>query len=82
MEYEIVKWYDERKTVARVQGFDSAVQEYNKTDVADTVQLYLKYNGIQYYLRRRNVRGDATISPTTHSPFLRTLAQYTFLLGN
>ena len=30
MEYEIVKWYDERRTVTRIQGFESAVSEYNK----------------------------------------------------
>lgn len=50
MEYEIVKWYDERRTVTRVQGFESAVLEYNKAGVADTVQLYLKYNGMTILL--------------------------------
>ena len=53
MEYEIVRWYDKRKTVTRVQGFDSAVSEYNKTDVADTVQLYLKYNGMTILLAQK-----------------------------
>ena len=33
MEYEIVRWYDERRIVTRVQGFDSAVSEYNKTNI-------------------------------------------------
>ena len=53
MEYEIVKWYDERRTVTRVQSFDSAVSEYNNTDVEDTVQLYLKYNGMTILLARK-----------------------------
>ena len=53
MEYEIVMWYDERKTVTRVQDFDSAVSEYNKTDVVDTVQLYLKYNGMKILLAQK-----------------------------
>lgn len=35
MEYEIVKWYDERRTVTHVQGFESAVSEYNKAGVTD-----------------------------------------------
>lgn len=53
MEYEITRWYDERRTVTRVQGFESAVQEYNKTDAADTVQLYLKYNGTTILLAQK-----------------------------
>ena len=53
MEYKIVRWYDERRTVTRVQGFDSAVSEYNKIDVAGTVQLYLKYNGMTILLAQR-----------------------------
>ena len=53
MEYEIVRWYDERRIVTHVQGFDSAVSEYRKTDIADTVQLYLKYNGMTILLARR-----------------------------
>ena len=53
MEYEIVRWYDERKTVTRVQGFESAVSEYNKTDVVDAVQLYLKYNGMTILLAQK-----------------------------
>ena len=53
MEYEIVRWYDERRTVTRVQGFESAVSEYNKTDVVDTVQLYLKYNGMTILLAQK-----------------------------
>ena len=53
MEYEIVRWYDERKTVTHVQDFDSAVSEYNKTDVVDTVQLYLKYNGMTILLAQK-----------------------------
>lgn len=53
MEYEIVRWYDERRTVTRVQGFDSAVSEYNKTDVADTIQVYLKHNGTKILLAQK-----------------------------
>ena len=53
MEYKIVRWYDERRIVTRVQGFDSAVSEYNKTNVADTVQLYLNYNGITILLAQK-----------------------------
>lgn len=53
MKYEIVRWYDERRTVTRVQGFKGAVSEYNKTDVADTVQLYLKYNGMTILLAQK-----------------------------
>ena len=53
MEYEIVRWYDERRTVTRVQGFDSAVSEYNKTDVADTIQVYLKHNGMKILLEQK-----------------------------
>lgn len=53
MEYKIVRWYDERRTVTRVQCFDSAVQEYNKTNVADTVQLYLNYNSMTILLAQK-----------------------------
>lgn len=53
MEYEIAKWYDERRIVTRVQGFESAVSEYNKAGVADTVQLYLKYNGMAILLAQK-----------------------------
>lgn len=53
MEYEIIKRYDERRTVTRVQGFESAVSEYNKTGVADTIQLYLKYNGMTILLAQK-----------------------------
>ena len=80
MEYEIVRWYDERKTVARVQGFDSAVQEYNKTDVADTVQLYLKYNGMTILLAQKECQGrrdnlpNNTFSLPSHSCSIHILA--------
>ena len=57
MEYEITRWYDERRTVTRVQGFESAVSEYNKTDAADTVQLYLKYNGTTILLAQKECQG-------------------------
>ena len=53
MEYEIVRWYDERRTVTRVQGFDNAVSEYNKTDIVDTVQIYLKHNGTTTLLAQK-----------------------------
>lgn len=69
MEYEIVRWYDERRTVTRVQGFESAVSEYNKTDVADTVQLYLKYNGMTILLAQKECQGRHA-----HPPFLDILA--------
>ena len=69
MEYEIVRWYDERKTVTHVQDFESAVSEYNKTDVVDTVQLYLKYNGMTILLAQKECQGRRT-----HPPFLDTLA--------
>ena len=45
MEYEIVKWYDERRIVTRVQGFENAV--------ADTIQLYLKHNGMTILLAQK-----------------------------
>ena len=68
MEYEIVKWYDGRRTVTRVQGFESAVSEYNKTGVADTIQLYLKHNGMTILLAQKECQGETyTISPTSHS---------------
>lgn len=57
MEYEIAKWYDERRIVTRVQGFESAVSEYNKAGVADTVQLYLKYNGMTILLAQKECQG-------------------------
>ena len=53
MEYKIVRWYDERRIVTRVQGFDSAISEYNKTNVADTIQLYLNYNGMTILLAQK-----------------------------
>lgn len=53
MEYEIIRWHDEKRTVTRVQGFDSAVSEYNKTNVADTIQLYLNYNGMKILLAQK-----------------------------
>ena len=75
MEYKIVRLYDERKTVTRVQGFDSAVSEYNKTNVADTVQLYLKYNGMTILLAQKECYGETyTISPTSHSCSIHILA--------
>ena len=73
MEYEITRWYDERRTVTRVQGFESAVQEYNKTDAADTVQLYLKYNGTTILLAQKECQGrrnnlpNLTFLLNTHS---------------
>ena len=70
MEYEITRWYDERRTVTRVQGFDSAVQEYNKTDVADTIQLYLKYNGTTILLAQKECQGRRN-----------NLPNFTFLLN-
>lgn len=66
MEYEIVRWYDERRIVTRVQGFDSAVSEYHKTDVADTVQLYLKYNGMTILLAQGECQGRRAQSPQLH----------------
>lgn len=66
MEYEIVRWYDERRTVTRVQGFESVVSEYNKTDVADTVQLYLKYNGMTILLAQKECQGRRAQSPQLH----------------
>ena len=71
MEYEIVKWYDERRIVTRVQGFESAVSEYNKTDVADTIQLYLKHNGMTILLAQKECQGRRN-----------NLPYMTFLLGN
>lgn len=67
MEYEIVRWYDERRTVTRVQSFDGAVSEYNNTDVADTVQLYLKYNGMTILLARKECYGRHAQSPQLHT---------------
>lgn len=66
MEYEIVRWYDERRTVTRVQGFESAVSEYNKTDVADTVQVYLKHNGMTILLAQKECQGRHAQSPQLH----------------
>ena len=66
MKYEIVRWYDERRTVTRVQGFKGAVSEYNKTDVADTVQLYLKYNGMTILLAQKECQERRTQSPQLH----------------
>lgn len=77
MEYEIVRWYDERRIVTHVQGFESAVSEYNKTDAADTVQLYLKYNHLTILLAQKKCQGRRAQSPQLH-----TLAQYTLLLSN
>lgn len=77
MEYEIVKWYDERRTVTRVQGFESAVSEYNKAGVADTVQLYLKYNGMTILLAQKECQGRRT-----QSPQLYILPSLTLLLSN
>ena len=68
MEYEIVRWYDERRTVTRVQGFDSAVSEYNKTDVADTIQVYLKHNGMKILLAQKECQGRIASLP--NFPFL------------
>nr|DAN16729.1 MAG TPA: hypothetical protein [Bacteriophage sp.] len=53
MRYKIVRWYDERSTVTRVQCFDSAVSEYNKTGTADTVQLYLEGNGMTILIAQK-----------------------------
>ena len=76
MEYKIVRWYDERRTVTRVQGFESAVLEYNKDGVADTVQLYLKYNSMTILLAQKECQGETcTISPTSHSCSIHILAQ-------
>ena len=72
MEYEIVKWYDERRTVTRVQGFESAVSEYNKTGVADTIQLYLKHNDMTILLAQKECQGGD----------IHNLPSLTFLLGN
>ena len=66
MEYKIVKWYDERRIVTRVQGFESAVSEYNKAGVADTVQLYLKYNGMTILLAQKECQGRRVQSPQLH----------------
>lgn len=71
MEYEIVRWYDERRTVTRVQGFDSAVSEYNKTDVVDTIQVYLKHNGTKILLAQKECQGR-----------IASLPNFTFLLSN
>ena len=40
MEFRIVRWYDERKTVAQVQSFEEAYAEYNRTSNCDTIQVY------------------------------------------
>lgn len=40
MEFRIVRWYDERKTVTHVQGFEKAYAEYNKALNCDTIQVY------------------------------------------
>lgn len=77
MEYEIVKWYDERRIVTRVQGFESAVSEYNKVGVADTVQLYLKYNGMTILLAQKECQGDVHNLPNNTN-----LPSVTLLLGN
>ena len=53
MEYKIVRWYDERRTVTRVQGFEIAVSEYNKNGAEDTIQLYLKHNGMTILLAQK-----------------------------
>ena len=66
MEYEIVRWYDERRTVTSVQGFENAVSEYNKTDVTDTVQVYLKYNGMTILLAQKECQGRRAQPPQLH----------------
>ena len=71
MEYEIVRWHDERRTVTRVQGFESAVSEYNKTDVADTIQLHLKHKGMTILLAQKECQGRRN-----------NLPYMTFLLGS
>lgn len=40
MNYNIVKWYDERKTVTRVHSLEEAYQAYTKENNCDTVQVY------------------------------------------
>ena len=38
--FEIIKWYDERKTVTHVHSFEEAYKEYTKNDSGVTVQVY------------------------------------------
>ena len=40
MEFRIVRWYGERKTVTRVQSFEEAYAEYNRVLKCDTIQVY------------------------------------------
>lgn len=40
MEFRIVRWYDERKTVAQVQSFEESYAEYNRTLNCNTIQVY------------------------------------------
>ena len=46
MEFRIVRWYDERKTVTRVHSFEEAYAEYNRVLKynrmlnCDTIQVY------------------------------------------
>lgn len=40
MEYRIVRWYDERKTVTHVHSFEEAYQEYQRNNTCDTIQVY------------------------------------------
>lgn len=40
MEFKIIRWYDERRTVTRVHSFEEAYAEYNKELNCDTIQVY------------------------------------------
>lgn len=40
MSFQIVKWYDERKTVTRVHSFEDAYKLYINASDCDTVQVY------------------------------------------
>lgn len=40
MKYEIIRWYDERRTVTYVHSFEEAYQEYQKDNTCDIVQVY------------------------------------------
>ena len=40
MNFQIVRWYDERKTVTHVHSFEDAYKQYINASDCDTVQVY------------------------------------------
>lgn len=40
MEFQIIKWYDERKTITRVHDFEDAYKQYINASDCDTIQVY------------------------------------------